>query len=453
MGKRFITEINNLGYEAYIVGGCVRDIYMKNQIKDVDIATNAPFEKLSKWKMHDIGRSKDFGISCIIYEGIPFEVAQFRTDGKYSDGRRPNEVILGCSFYEDVARRDFTCNALGMDLHGNILDFIGGMNDIECKILRSVGNAQIRIEEDYIRMLRAVRFAAKYDFQIEDSLKKAIQNNAENLHKMAKERIADELIKMATADGNTFSKSVILMKELGLLKVILPEVDIMDKFEQNPEYHPEGNCFLHTISAIKLYEGFDYRINLALLLHDIGKPLTAGVKNDQPTYYGHEEEGTKLTESILKKYKFSNEDQEVILFCIDNHMRAIHVDEMRVSKIYKLVSNPHWESLKEVLFCDKMCREGKSSKERFNASMKIYEDTKEVWEDKIGKKATIVSGDHVMNLTGLKPGPMVGKILGGITDWAMENNITDENEINEKLIHLAYKEASDEQRQKISIGG
>lgn len=239
---KFMNEINKIDptSQTYIVGGAVRDIIMGYIPNDFDVATNVPCSVIDqKFQTFDIGKNKDFGISVVIFEGETREVANFRTDGEYSDGRRPDSVEIVESFEEDSNRRDFTINAMGMTSNGEIIDFHSGMNDIENKIIRTVGSAEKRFSEDYIRILRAIRFAARFDFTIADECVEAIKANA---HKMMQhvsvERVWNEITKMA--ESKNFWKAVEMMYDFGVMEHVFPEMAGMGDFKQNPKYHPEG---------------------------------------------------------------------------------------------------------------------------------------------------------------------------------------------------------------------
>ena len=439
--KELLKEINSRGYEAYMVGGVVRDLVMGNSPKDVDIATNMPIPELEKYyECHDIGKSKDFGIVVINFWGFSFEVAQYRTDGKYSNGRHPDSVIFVSSIEEDLARRDLTINAMAMDHNENLIDPYSGCKDIEEKIIRFVGDPVERIEEDYLRILRAIRFAKIFNFDLDFATALAISALSHKLPKyIAKERISDELIKMACHSGNSFANVVDIMKYLGVLQNILPEVDVMYQFDHNPKFHPEGNVWEHTLAALRSYKGNDYRVNLALLFHDVGKTGTQTIEESGDIrYHGHESESVRIAEEILRKYKFSNDDIDTILFCIGNHMKACKIEEMRPGKIYKIASHKDWSLLQDVLYCDKVSRGDRFNRNRFNEMMEHYTDVANRWKSKLNEKSNhIVSGHYVMHLTGLKPGPEIGRILKEITEWAIEGNMNDPKDIDRMIKWLS----------------
>jgi tRNA nucleotidyltransferase (CCA-adding enzyme) len=231
-GVEILHKLEAMGGKAYIVGGAVRDIVLgAEEPNDVDIATNVPMEKIEKiFKTHDIGKNKDFGIVVIRHGGFDFEIAQFRKDGNYTDGRRPDKIEIVMDFEDDASRRDLTINALGVDKDGNIIDYFDGVKDIKNKIIRTVGDAHKRFGEDFLRMIRVPRFASRFGFKIDPKTLKAIQDNAGHIKEVAFERIYQELFKMAKQSGSKFADAIINLKDTGLLKEILPEVFEMSEF-------------------------------------------------------------------------------------------------------------------------------------------------------------------------------------------------------------------------------
>lgn len=244
-----LKKIEKAGYRAYLVGGCVRDLILGNlKPHDVDIATNMPMDELGKlFKTYDIGKSKSFGIVVVKQSGYDFEIAQFRTDGTYLDGRRPESVQITAKFKEDVERRDFTINAMGINSKGEIIDYFDGKRDIKNKVLKTVGDPYKRFGEDYLRLLRAGRFSAKLDFDIERNTKKAIQKLSYNIKDISPERLRDELLKVAKEGSETFAKYIIILDELKILKHILPEVVNLKFFKENFHHHPETIGYVRKI--------------------------------------------------------------------------------------------------------------------------------------------------------------------------------------------------------------
>jgi tRNA nucleotidyltransferase/poly(A) polymerase len=432
-----LNMINKKGYKTYIVGGCVRDLVLGKKPKDIDIATNAPVKELEKLfpKTYDIGKSKDFGIIVIRHNGFSYEVAQFRTDGEYLDGRKPESVEICQNFKEDASRRDFCINAMGIDSKGNIIDYFDGQKDIKDKIIRTVGNPYDRFKEDHLRMMRAVRFSSKLGFKIHPETKQATKELSKNITKISSERIREELIKMASDTGSNFADAIVLLDEVGILEIILPEIVKLKEFKHNKESHPEGDTvYDHILSALRSNKVVDPLVNLSILFHDIGKQVTYQEIDGKHTYRGHAEEGRDLIYDIAKKLKLTNEERDAILFSMINHMRFHDILDMKKTKILELIKDKNFAVLRAVAYADSAAR-----KELFDEGewRKILDKIVEVetkWgTESANKLSNLVNGDLVMKLTGLKPGKQVGDIIRKVSDYIVQHNITDGKEI-EKLI-------------------
>jgi tRNA nucleotidyltransferase/poly(A) polymerase len=272
-GVDVLRLITKHGYKAYLVGGAVRDIVLGKNPHDIDIATNMPISELQKTfpKNYDIGKSKDFGIFVVKHKGHTYEIAQFRQDGTYLDGRRPEEVTIIQDFKTDAGRRDFTMNAMAVDKDGNIIDYFDGQKDIKDKVIRTVGNPHDRFKEDNLRMLRAVRFSSKLGYDIHHETKEAIKSNKEGIKKVSGERIREELMKMAAQTGSKFADAIKTLDEVGILKIILPEIVKMKEYEHSAKNHPEGGVWEHTMEALRQNKITNPIVNLSILLHDVGK--------------------------------------------------------------------------------------------------------------------------------------------------------------------------------------
>lgn len=426
--KKILKKLNQYG-EAYIVGGAVRDYILGRECDDIDIATNVPIDKIEElFETHDIGKNKDFGVSVIKYNNKIYEIANFRKDGVYTDGRRPDSVEITSSFEEDVLRRDFTINGLGLNIFDYVVDYVvdyvDGQKDIRNKIIKCIGNPRERFQEDYLRMLRAIRFSSTLNFNIDPDTLTAIIDYSHKIDFISKERIQKELWKMASQYGKKFAKAIELLKATGLLEYILPEIDCMDQYEHNPKYHPEGNVFEHTIAALKEYDGNNPLVNLSILFHDIGKPVTRTYESDEVRYHGHAYDGVKVAENICNRLKFSNDIKDTILYCVENHMKFHKFFEMKDSKITKLITNKNWETLYIVGYADDACR-GFNVDEFWNKIairvIKLFDkfiDNKEF--EKIKKT---VNGNLIMSITDLEQGPEIGTIQKSTIDWIIDNNI------------------------------
>lgn len=468
VGVEVLEKLSRYG-DAYIVGGSVRDIIRgaEDNIKDIDIATNVPMEVTEKlFKTHDIGKNKDFGIVVIEYKGFDFEVANFRSDGTYSDGRRPESVKIEMSFKEDAKRRDFTINAMAIDSKGNIIDYFDGIKAIQNKILKTVGDPKQRFKEDYLRMLRSFRFASRLGFKIEDKTLNAIKRNAHNITKISQERILKELIKMAQQSGDKFADALIQMNDAGILQYILPEIVQMDAYEHDIQNHPEGakvrkilkeelgpeedydpknpehndptkyiivktgNVLDHTFAALRSNNVADPIINLAILFHDIGKIITRTYdENGRVRYLSHAKEGIKLIELIASRLKMDNDTKDALIFTSENHMKIHNLLNMSNYKIFELIKNKHWDVLYNVALVDAKARGDLFSKQDWDKIVNKIEEITKIYADKDFQSSLrkIVNGELIMRLKNLKPGPNVGKIINQTIEWILNNNININN--------------------------
>lgn len=440
-GVDVLNKINKAGYKAYIVGGPVRDITLGVQPKDVDIATNAPIDVLNKlFKTYDIGKSKDFGIVTARNGGFSFEIAQFRTDGKYTDGRRPESVTITGTFEDDAGRRDFTVNAMAINAKGEILDYFDGRKDIKNKILRTVGNPYKRFGEDYLRMMRLPRFAARLDFEIDKETKKAVQKLSTNIQDMAPERVKDELMKAASQSGEKFARYIRILGELKLLRFILPEVMNLKWFKENLHHHPEtrgegGTVYAHVMKALETSKSKDPLKNLAILLHDVGKGVTLSHEEGLPRYLRHARESVNLVNDIADRLRMSKKEKNALLFAVGNHMKFHNILGMKASKIAKMVSDDNWDVLVAVGRADEFSRgEAFMHKGEFEKIVDKAINIKQKFGMKtVNKSLKIVDGNEVMKLTGLAPGKEVGEIIRKVTEWALDNGITDKSKITDKI--------------------
>jgi len=433
------VEDSRVGAEAYIVGGAVRDIAMGETPHDIDIATNLSVTEISDvFKCHDVGRSKDFGIVVVEWEGFTFEVAQFRCDGAYSDGRSPDSVIAARDFKTDASRRDFTVNAMGMDVHGNVLDYFGGREDIAKKVIRTVGDPNKRFQEDKLRMLRAARFAAKLDFSIDPKTRDAMLENREGIKQVSAERIRDELMKIASSGGRQLSRMLKELSDAGIMRIVLPEIAAMDGLPHNPAYHPEGDCFQHCFAALETSDSTDPVVNLAILFHDIGKVKTFKMDGDNPTYRAHAFVGVDMFEDVVSRLKLSRDDADRISFCIEHHMLFNYeFPNMRDSTVAKLLRDQKFNDLLLVAEADDKAR------------MHVYDA--EIWEsihakiDKVKQKLELtdydklrklVNGHRVMQILGIKPGKIVGKVIDVALNWAVDAGISDPDAVYAHIAEL-----------------
>lgn len=355
VGHRLALEIESVfpNSEALIVGGCVRDIVMGNSPKDIDIATNADIEAIAKhFHSADIGKSMDFGITLVIFEGHEFEVAHFREEFGSSDNRHPDQVNQVNDFESDTRRRDITINAMGIDTDGNVIDHQGGIEDIQNGILKAVGNASNRFVEDALRIIRIARFSARFGFEIEAETKSAMKEKVELTRNLSIERICDELFKVASS-GVALAEFMKILDEIEVLGIHFPEIKNFHNFDHTPDHHPEGNLWEHIMECLRVSKSSDPLTNIAILFHDVGKTVTQNITEDgKIQYHGHEKEGAEMCVEIGKRMKMSSDDIESIRFAAAFHMVFHKMDEMKKSKIVAIRQNPNFGILKAVSRAD-----------------------------------------------------------------------------------------------------
>ncbi|MHB9028612.1 MAG: CCA tRNA nucleotidyltransferase, partial [Candidatus Latescibacterota bacterium] len=362
-----------------------------------------------------------YGVSLVMAGKNTYEVAMFRKDGAYEDGRRPVRVERSDEI-EDVKRRDFTINALIYDpAEDRIIDHVGGVGDIRNRIIRTVGDPSLRISEDRLRMLRAVRFAARFGFAIEPGTMEAIRANARRIPSVSCERIGEELSKMFT--GQHPDLSLTLLDESGLLEQVLPEVAAMKGVEQAPEYHPEGDVFEHTRLMLKLFGGGSPVMAFAVLLHDVGKPPTFS-KTDRARFNRHDEIGAEMAESILRRLRFSGETILRVRDLVRKHMHFLNVPKMRESTLRRFMAQPDFAELLELHRLD--CLASHCDLSAYDFLKERMERQKE--EDRpLTLPPTLIRGDDLIEL-GIEPGPVFSRILNEALDAQLEGVITSKSE-------------------------
>lgn len=417
-----MIAIRSAGYLACIVGGTVRDLTLRENIQDIDIATDMPMELLcSRFACHDIGKSKQFGLVLVKYGRSTFEVAQFRATPVADSGGG-----LAACFAADAALRDFTINALALTAEGEVIDPFGGLADLEQKILRSVGRPEERLAEDVVRALRAPRFAVRFGLEIEDGLKTAICNVADRIGCVAQERITAEILKMAALDGQGFATAVELMDDLGLLREVLPEVHALKGLAQPPEWHPEGDVFEHTMAALRCNPSRDPQLNLAILFHDAGKPQAYRLLDGRHTHHGHDRIGREVVAAAARRLGLGKILGQRLAFVAGEHMRAKLLGEMKPSKVKRLVEDPAWPLLKEATLCDCAASGIGCHLDELQENIKQAERVVTSWQSTSGGGGhNVLTGAEIMRITGLSEGPKIGELMRAVNEWALDNNITD----------------------------
>ena len=424
-----IHTLRQQGFQAYLAGGCVRDLLLQRQPADYDVATNATPEQVMEVFPETYAVGAQFGVVLVppaesqaareenAPNTRPVEVATFRRDLGYSDGRRPDEVRFSIDPREDAARRDFTINGMMLDPEANeVLDFVGGRKDLVAGIIRAIGDPERRFAEDKLRMLRAVRFAARFDFEIEEQTMAAIQRHAHEIQVVSSERVRDELTKMLI-EGRA-RRAFLLLDQSGLLKEVLREISAMKGVAQPPEFHPEGDVFVHTLLLLNhLPDPCPPTLAWGALLHDVGKPATFRMAPDRIRFDGHVDVGVKMTEEICRRLRFSNDDTAQVLALVDNHMRFGHVLRMKESTLKKFLRMSGFDEHLALHRADSLASHRNLSTYEF-----IQKKLAEIPPEKI-RPVPLVSGDDLI-AAGYKPGPRFREILEAVEDAQLEGRLT-----------------------------
>ncbi|HOW87730.1 MAG TPA: CCA tRNA nucleotidyltransferase [Candidatus Omnitrophota bacterium] len=400
------------GFLAYFAGGCVRDHLMGRKPDDFDIATTAKPEEVEKLFRKTIPVGKQFGVMIVVDEEIPFEVATFRCEGGYRDGRHPSSVSF-TQPEEDAKRRDFTVNGMFYDpFAGKVIDFVGGMADLPRKLIKAIGDPAARFEEDKLRLLRAVRFASTLGFEIEKKTWEALRGKASEIRAVSPERIREELVKIFTRTGA--ARGLTLLSESGLMKEILPEVEAMRGVKQPENFHPEGDVYEHTRLLLEnLRPPVSTILAFSALFHDIGKPKTSAIRKGRLTFYEHSEEGAKIASEIMRRLRFSNEEIDGVAECVANHMKFMDVQKMRAGKLKQFISRPYFKEEMELHRVDCVASHGMLDNLTF-----LEGKLKEYANEEL-KPKPLISGTDLIEL-GMKPGPAMKPILEELYELQLE---------------------------------
>jgi tRNA nucleotidyltransferase/poly(A) polymerase len=421
--REIATCLHDAGYQSVFAGGCVRDRLLHRPPKDYDIATNAtPKQVLELFpKSNEVGAH--FGVILVKRHGHMVEIATFRTDGSYSDGRRPDQVAFSTA-EEDAQRRDFTINGLFEDPNtGTIIDYVGGRADIEAKLLRAIGDPTRRFQEDSLRLMRAIRFACALDFAIEEKTWQAIRDGAPLLARIAPERIREELNRMMLHPSR--AKAFTLLAESGLFRHFWPEVMELIGCEQPPEWHPEGDVFTHTRIMLELLEP-DAPLNLALavLLHDIAKPPTRSIDHDaggRIRFNGHDALGAEMAGIMLRRLRYPNDTHDTVVAMVSRHMQFMNVQQMRTAKLKRFMAAPAFEQEMELHRVD--C----ASSNGFTDNYEYLLHKQEEFANEPLIPAPLVTGRDLIQ-AGFKPGPLFSEILETIQVEQLEGRLLTRDE-------------------------
>jgi poly(A) polymerase len=414
-GARAVAgRLRQAGHQALFAGGCVRDRLMGRPPKDYDVATSARPDEVERLFPRAIGVGKAFGVIRVRQAGHEYEVATFRQDHAYRDGRRP-EAVTFSDAEQDARRRDFTINALFQDpATDDILDYVGGQADLAARVLRCVGEPRERFQEDHLRLLRAIRFSEALGFVLHPDTRQALVACAPLITRVSAERIRDELSRILTESIRP-GRAVGALRESGLLRHVLPEVEAMVGQEQPPEFHPEGDVFQHTAIMLDLMTERAPLLAWAVLLHDVGKPLVVTRDGDRLRFNNHDKAGQELAAAILRRLCFSNHDLEAIAHMVGNHMRFKEARKMRPATLRRLVAAPTFRLELELHRLDCLASHGKLENHDFLAA----------FERSLQSEAALpkpwVSGRDLMDL-GLREGQAIGRWKA----WAHEAQLNGE---------------------------
>jgi poly(A) polymerase len=421
LAERICATLRDHGHQAYLVGGCVRDLLLGREPSDYDVATNARPDRVQQLFPRSLAVGARFGVILVVEDGDQVEVATFRSDVGYSDGRHPDSVVYSDSPKEDVLRRDFTINGLLMDpATREVFDFVGGRADLEEGILRAIGDPRVRFAEDKLRMMRGVRFAARFKFQIEPATMAASQALAPQIVQVSPERIRDELTKLLTEGAAR--RGFELLDQAGLLAVILPDIERMKGVEQPPQYHPEGDVWIHTRMMLEMLSaGCSPTLAWGVLLHDVGKPPTftpAAGPGTRIRFDGHVEVGARMAESICRALRFSNDDIEQIESLVANHLRFKDVRQMRHATLKRFVRLPRFDEHLELHRMDCL-----SSHRNLDAYGFVRQFLSETPPEQV-RPARLVTGND-LKMMGIPPGPRFKQILLALEEAQLDGRFSD----------------------------
>ena len=417
-------------YQGLLVGGCVRDVLLGREPADYDVATDATPVEVAGLFPESMAVGAQFGVILVPRDGMKVEVATFRSDVGYSDGRHPDRVVYSKTAQEDAQRRDFTINGLLMRHDtGEVLDFIDGQKDLKAGIVRAIGDPERRFAEDKLRMMRAVRFAARFGFKIEEATFRAIQHQAEEIQQVSTERLREELTKMLTEGAAR--RAFELLDETGLLAEVLPEIAAMQGVEQPPQFHPEGDVWIHTrLMLEKLEKGASSTLAWGVLLHDVGKPPTfqsAAETGDRIRFNHHVDVGVRMAEALCRRLRFSNEETEQISALVANHMRFGAVEDMKKSTLKRFVRLPRFDEHLELHRLD--CLSSHRHLDSYEFVQRFLDET----PPEQVRPERLLTGDDLLAI-GYHPGPEFARILRGLEDAQLEGQVKTREEAREYVL-------------------
>jgi len=401
------------GHQALLAGGCVRDSLLGREAKDYDVATSARPDQVMKLFPGSKSVGAHFGVVIVRHDAHHLEVATFRKDGAYTDGRRPDAVTFTTA-EEDAQRRDFTVNGLFLDpIKDEVIDYVGGRADLDARVIRAIGDPRQRFAEDHLRLLRAVRFATVLGFEIESATWKAICENAPNIASVSAERVRDELSKTLAHPRRLVGFDLLVAS--GLMNVILPEILVLQGCEQPPQFHPEGDVFVHTRLMLSLLpEDASLPLILSVLFHDIAKPATQTVdETGRIRFNGHDKLGAEMTDAILRRLKFPNHVIDPVVESVANHMTFINVPKMRTAKLKHFMARPGFEDEMQLHRADCLGSAGDLSTFEF-----VREKQREFASEPLIPPRLLTGADLIK--LGWHSGPALGTVLTAIQNLQLE---------------------------------
>lgn len=414
LARHVVGKLKSSGHQAYFVGGCVRDLLLGGQPNDYDIATDARPDQISVLFPDSGLVGAHFGVVLVRKLGAQVEVATFRSDHAYVDGRHPAGVDFETDPRQDVLRRDFTINALLLDPdRDEVLDFVGGRDDLRDRIIRAIGDPEARFREDHLRMLRAVRFAARFDYRIDQATFDAIRRLRALIQNVSAERVRDELVRILTEGGAR--RGFELLDETGLLSEIVPEVAAMKGVAQPPEFHPEGDVWIHTLMLLENLRNPSPALALGALLHDVGKPPTFRLA-DRIRFDGHVEKGVEMATGILSRLRFSNDQIRHVTALVANHMRFKDAPRMKVSTLKRFLRLENFPEHLELHRLD--CVSSHGHLENYQL---MRQKMDELPQEEL-EPPPLITGDELIE-AGYQPGPAFARILARVEDAQLESKI------------------------------
>jgi tRNA nucleotidyltransferase/poly(A) polymerase len=436
LAEHVCRTLRGAGHQAYLVGGCVRDILLKREPADYDVATDATPDRVQQLFPRSLAVGAQFGVIIVTEDAAQVEVATFRSDIGYSDGRHPDRVVYATSPQEDVKRRDFTINALLLDPETNeVLDFVGGRADLRTGIIRAIGRPADRFREDKLRMVRAVRFAARFRYAIEAGTFTAISGLAPEIHHVSAERLREELTKLLTEGAA--SRGFELLDETRLLPELLPEIARMKGVEQPPQFHPEGDVWTHTLLMLgRLQAGCSATLAWGVLLHDVGKPPTftpPSGPDGRIRFDEHVEVGTRMAEEICRRLRFSNEDTAQIAALVANHLRFKDVPQMKLATLKRFVRLDSFSEHLELHRLDCLASHGHLENHDLVSKFLAVTPPEQV------RPLRLVTGEDLIAL-GFAPGPSFKGILDAVEEAQLNGRINTREE-GLRLVQKTFKPA------------